>query len=177
MLIFIAKLLNFLIAPRNAGCNNVVWLKWLLQSTLIWLKIGLTCCGCCHLASACATVGFIIQYINLKIIWRWPVLWAAFSCVTTDIVTKPQAATSLRSVPAWRWWYVGPVVVGNVGGNSVSNYRLHASKTQQLSYVRWPTPHPSVIGLCVDFLSGRRQPMTGRLLTHRATQRLKYRSW
>ena len=119
----------------------------------------------------------LLYDINLKIIWRWPVLWAAFSCVTTDIVTKPQAATSLRSVPAWRWWYVGPVVVGNVGGNSVSNYRLHASKTQQLSYVRWPTPHPSVIGLCVDFLSGRRQPMTGRLLTHRATQRLKYRLW
>ena len=26
-----------------------------------------------------------------------------------------QAVKSLRSVRAWRWWYTGPVVVGNVG--------------------------------------------------------------
>jgi len=44
-----------------------------------------------------------------------------------------QAATSLRCVPAWRWWYIGPVVVGNVGDNSVSSYRLHVSETQQLA--------------------------------------------
>jgi len=30
---------------------------------------------------------------------------------------------------------LGPVVVGNVGDNSDSSYRLHASETQQLSYV------------------------------------------
>jgi len=29
--------------------------------------------------------------------------------------------------------YTGPVVVGNVGDNSVSIYRLHASETQQLA--------------------------------------------
>jgi len=44
-----------------------------------------------------------------------------------------QAAKSLRCVPAWRWWYIGPVVVGNVGDNSVSSYRLHVSETQQLA--------------------------------------------
>ena len=44
-----------------------------------------------------------------------------------------QAATSLGSVPAWRWLYIGPVVVGNVGDNSVSSYRLHVSETQQLA--------------------------------------------
>jgi len=32
--------------------------------------------------------------------------------------------------------YVGPVVVGNVGDNTVSIYRVHASETQQLS---WPS--------------------------------------
>ena len=37
----------------------------------------------------------------------------------------------VRTLPAWSWWYIGPVVVGNVGDNSVSGYRLHASETEQ----------------------------------------------
>ena len=28
---------------------------------------------------------------------------------------------------AWHWWYIGPVAVGNVGDNSVGNYRLHTN--------------------------------------------------
>jgi len=31
------------------------------------------------------------------------------------------------------WWYIEPVVVGNVGDNGVSSYRLHAYETQQLA--------------------------------------------
>ena len=56
-----------------------------------------------------------------------------------------QDARSLRSVPAWRWWYIGPVIMGNVGDNSVSSYRLHASETQQLSYLADAT---RIIYLC-----------------------------
>ena len=69
-------------------------------------------------------------------------------------------------MPAWRWWYVGPVVVGNVGDNSASSYRLHASQKHN----SWPTPHPSVI--CMELLRGSRQPMTGPLQHTLATQRL-----
>ena len=72
-----------------------------------------------------------------------------------------QAATWLRSKPPWHWWYIGPVVMGNVGDNSVDSYHLHASETQQLADT---TP--------VCYLCGvSRQPMTGRL----ATQRLRDR--
>ena len=31
---------------------------------------------------------------------------------------------SLRSVPAWPWWYIGPVVVCVLDDNSVSSYRI-----------------------------------------------------
>jgi len=56
-----------------------------------------------------------------------------------------------RCVPAWRWWCIGPVVVGNVGDNSVSSCRLHASETQQLADA---TPICYLCGVA------RRQPST-----------------
>jgi len=72
-----------------------------------------------------------------------------------------------HSVPARRWWYIGSVVVGNVG-----------DKCQQLSpaciwntTAGWRHPHPSVI--CVELLGGSRQPMTGRLATHPSNTRPK----
>jgi len=65
-----------------------------------------------------------------------------------------QAAMSLRFVPAWRWWYIGLVVVGNVADNSVRHLKHNSWLT---------TPHPSVI--CVELLGHSRQPMTGRLAT------------
>jgi len=83
-------------------------------------------------------------------------------------------ATSLRSVPAWRLWlaYIGPVVVGNIGDNSVSSYRLHVSETQQLSYVQ--TADATPCRLCgVARIS--RQPMTGRHAIHPTTTKLQYR--
>jgi len=52
--------------------------------------------------------------------------------------------------------------VGNVGDNSVGSYRLHASETQQLSYVADAAP---ICHLC-RVARGSRQPMTGRLATH-----------
>jgi len=66
---------------------------------------------------------------------------------------------SLSYVPAWRWWYIRPVVVGNVGDNSVSSYRLHASETQQLT---------DAMPICYMYGVARcsRQPMTGWLATH-----------
>jgi len=71
---------------------------------------------------------------------------------------KPQAATSLRSVPAWRWRYIEPVVVG---------------KRNSCHVFRWlcPTPHPSVV--CVELLGSSRQPMTGRLATHPSNTTVK----
>ena len=54
--------------------------------------------------------------------------------------------------------------MGNVGDNNVSSYRLHASETEQLSYVPMADATRSVI--CVELLGGDRQPMTGRLATH-----------
>ena len=65
------------------------------------------------------------------------VLFVLFKlCVSPShrVYTLP-AVVSLRSVPAWRQWYIGPVVVGNVGDDSVNSYCLHAPETQQLSYV------------------------------------------
>jgi len=47
----------------------------------------------------------------------------------------------------------GPVVMGNVGDNSVSSCRLHAVETQQLSYVSMAVANatPSVArGAAVD---------------------------
>jgi len=41
-----------------------------------------------------------------------------------------------------------PVVVGNVGDNNVSSYRLHASKTEQLSYV--PMADATRFVICVE---------------------------
>ena len=84
--------------------------------------------------------------------------------VTASSIRHHQTATSLCSVPAWRWWYIGPVVVGNVGDNSASSYRVHASETQQLSYV--PMVDATPICTCVELLGQSRQPMTGRLATH-----------
>ena len=55
------------------------------------------------------------------------------------------AAMSHRSMPAWRRWYTGPVVVGNVGDGSVSSYRLRASEIQQLSYVPTAVRYLSVL--------------------------------
>ena len=52
-----------------------------------------------------------------------------------------------------------PVVVGNVGDNSVSSYRLHASETQQLASAA------PICQLC-GVARGSRQPVTGRLATH-----------
>jgi len=40
---------------------------------------------------------------------------------------------SLNSLCAGLTLYIGPVVVGNVGDNSVSSYRLHASESRQLA--------------------------------------------
>ena len=51
------------------------------------------------------------------------------------------------------------VVVGNVGDNSVSSYRLHASETQQLADA---TPISYLCGVA----RGSGQPITGRLATH-----------
>jgi len=48
---------------------------------------------------------------------------------------------------------IGPVVVGNVGDNSVSSYRQHAPETQQLADA---TPICNLCGVA----------MTGRLATH-----------
>ena len=77
-----------------------------------------------------------------------------------------QAATSLRSVPARRWWYIGPVVVGNVDDNSVRSYRLHASETQQLV--------DATRMCCLGGVArGSRQPMTGRLATHPSNTMVK----
>jgi len=59
-----------------------------------------------------------------------------------------------------------PAVVGNVGDNSVSNYRL-----MHLKHNSWPTPHPSVI--CVELLGGSRQPMTGRLAARPSNRAVK----
>jgi len=61
--------------------------------------------------------------------------------------------------------------VGNVGDNSVESYSLHASETQQLSYVPMDDATPIVI--CVELLGGSRQPMTGRLATHPSNTTLK----
>ena len=65
-------------------------------------------------------------------------------------LTGLQTVTSLRFVSAWRRWYIWPVVLGNVGDNSVSSYGLqfflHASETQQLSYFADAT---SICYLCV----------------------------
>jgi len=54
--------------------------------------------------------------------------------------------------------------VGNVGDNSASSYRVHASETQQLSYL--PMVDATPICTCVELLGQSRQPMTGRLATH-----------
>jgi len=70
---------------------------------------------------------------------------------------------------AWRWWYIGPVAVGNVGDNSLSCYRLHASETQQLSHV----PTADATPICVELLGHSRQPMTGRLATHPSNTSVK----
>jgi len=56
---------------------------------------------------------------------------------------------------------IGAVVVGNVGDNSVSSYRLHASETQQLSHVPKADATPIRV-----LLWGSRQPTTDRLATH-----------
>jgi len=73
-----------------------------------------------------------------------------------------QAATSLRFVPAWRWWYIGLVVVGNVADNSVRHLKHNSWLT---------TPHPSVI--CVELLGHSLQPMTGRLATRPNNTKVK----
>jgi len=92
-----------------------------------------------------------------------------FSQVTFIIL---QTATSLRSEPARRGWYIGPVVVGNVGDKSVSSCRLQASETQHLSCFQMAvTDATPICYMCVFAIGGSRQPMTGRL----ATQRLQYR--
>jgi len=57
---------------------------------------------------------------------------------------------------------IGAVVVGNVGDNSVSSYRLHASETHQLSHV----PKADATPIRVELLWGSRQPTTDRLATH-----------
>jgi len=61
-------------------------------------------------------------------------------------------------VLAWLSVY-RPVVVGNVGDNSVSSYRLHVSETQQLASAA------PICQLC-GVVRGSRQPVTGRLATH-----------
>jgi len=78
-----------------------------------------------------------------------------------------QAATEQSDVAAWQWWYrpIGPVVVGNLGVNIVSSYRLHAPETQQLSYVSMAVDATPICYLC-GVARGSRQPMTGRLATH-----------
>jgi len=43
--------------------------------------------------------------------------------------------------------------VGNVGDNNVSSYRLHASKTEQLSYV--PMADATRFVICVELLGGK----------------------
>ena len=54
--------------------------------------------------------------------------------------------------------------MGNVGDNTVSSYRLHASETQQLA-------DPSV--RTVELLGDSRQPITGRLATHPSNTTVK----
>ena len=53
--------------------------------------------------------------------------------------------------------------------NSVGSYHLHASETQQLSYVAEATPIFYLCGVA------RAHPITGQLATPLATQRLRYR--
>ena len=69
--------------------------------------------------------------------------------------------------------YIWPVVVGNVGHYRANSYRLHASETQQLSYVSMAVAdaNPSVIG--VQLLVGSRQPMAARLATHLSNTTVK----
>ena len=69
--------------------------------------------------------------------------------------SRTQAATSLRSTPAWRWWHIGPVIVGNVGDNSVSN-RLHVSEFWNTTAVNVADATP-ICNLCVV---ARAQPPT-----------------
>ena len=58
------------------------------------------------------------------------------------------------------------VVVGNVGNNSVSSYRLHASETQQLPYVPMAVDDVTPICYWCGVARGSRRPVTGRLATH-----------
>ena len=53
--------------------------------------------------------------------------------------------------------YIGPVVVGNVSDNSISSYRLHASETQQLSYVLMFVADATAI-FCRLYAVARMQP-------------------
>ena len=59
-----------------------------------------------------------------------------------------------------------PAVVGSVGDNSVSSYRLHAPETQQLA-------DAAPIRFLCGVARGSRQPMTGRLATHPSNTAVK----
>jgi len=64
--------------------------------------------------------------------------------------------------------------VGNVGDNSISSYRLHASEIQQLSCAPIiPMADATPIWYLCGVARGSRQPMTGRLATHPSNTTVK----
>ena len=87
-------------------------------------------------------------------------------CLITKSIDALNWQLTSRSVPAWRWWYTGPVVVGNVGDNSVGHLKHNSSLT----------PHASAI--CVGLLGDSRHLMTGRLATHPSNTTVeRYTRW
>ena len=80
---------------------------------------------------------------------------------------KLQAGTERKNVTAQRWRYIGPVVEGNVGDNSVSSYRLRASETQQLSCVpmAYATPICYLYGVARGRLATHPSNTAGRIMT------------
>ena len=91
----------------------------------------------------------------------------------SDDKLKCQTATSLRSVLAWRWWYIVPVVMGNGSDNRVSSYSLHASETQQLSNIPMAAADATFVSYMCGVARDNRQPMTSRLATHPSSTTVK----
>jgi len=106
--------------------------KWLTDEDLL----NTNCCYCwcvcvnvslfqlsCFPAAIRRSAEFLVIGTMIVLFWQ--------DLKTYALTSKN--STLLCSVPTWCWWYIGPVVVGNVGDNSVSSCRQDASETQQLA--------------------------------------------
>ena len=79
-------------------------------------------------------------------------------------------STKRSGVAVWRRWYIGPVGVANIVDN-VSSYRLHASETQQLSYVTDTTLICYLCGVARALPSTNHQPTCNTPQQHNTVKR------